>query len=132
MDKTITEMDLKALGKSAKVIMDPEAREVTGFAELVDLLKQVLADSSKRTQADLERSQSQLEVLATLQKMIRANGTKSHVSHETIDLKPLKEVLLQIHASNDRPPVVYKFDIKRQEGGAMSQVIATPLPPTLN
>ena len=72
----------------------------------------------------------QLEVLGSLQKMIRANGTKSQPTHEPIDLSPLREVLAEISASREAVP--YVFDIKRHEGGAMSQVIATPITQTIN
>ena len=128
MAKTITSQELAELGTSVEVKRDPEVREIARLGELIDKLSQMIDQGADRTRADLERSQVQLEVLSSLQKMIRQNGTKSHVSHETIDLSPLREVLTEI--SSMREAVPYKFDIQRHEGGAMASVTATPIAPT--
>ena len=122
--------NLKKFGKSAKVTADPEAREVAGFEDLIGEIRTLISQGAERTQADLVRNQAQLEVLATLQKMVRANGTKSHSAAEPLDLGPLKEVLAQIAETQNTPAVGYTFDIKRHEGGAMAQVVATPHEPT--
>lgn len=78
-------------------------------------------------QADETRSKAQLEVLATLQALIRSgNVTKSH----TVDLSPLKSVLREISKNNE--PVetkkpVYEFNIARnRHGGFIDKIVATP------
>ena len=78
--------NLKKFGKSAKVTADPEAREVAGFEDLIGEIRTLISQGAERTQADLVRNQAQLEVLATLQKMVRANGTKSHSAPMPMDL----------------------------------------------
>lgn len=128
MAKSITAEELAELGNSVKVNRSPEAREIARLGELIDKLGEIIAQGAERTSADLARSQVQLEVLSAMQKMIRANGTKSHSTSEPIDLGPLRDVLTEI--SESREAVPYRFDIQRHEGGAMASVTATPIAPT--
>lgn len=131
MVKKVTDDDLDELRRMGSVNWDPETREIARFGELIGKLEELITVTSKRTAADFERSQVQLEVLATLQKMIRANGTKSQVSHETIDMEPLKAILVEIQESNAaRERTAYQFNIQRGEGGYMAGVTATPISPT--
>lgn len=130
MPKKLSDAEITELKSLGSVKMDPKVHNVARFDELINKLTQLVDSQSQRTQADLARSQSQLEVLATLQKMIRQqNGTKSHVSHETIDLTPLQEVLSQIQAVNaERAEMAYSFEIQRgPNGGPMQRVIARPM-----
>lgn len=127
MAKSITKQELAELGDSVTVKHDPEGREVARFGELIDKLSEMIAQGAERTAADHARSQVQLEVLSSLQKMIRDNRTKSY-SQDPIDLSPLRDVLSEINESKEA--VTYRFDIQRHEGGAMSSVIATPIEPT--
>ena len=128
MGKTLTMKELAELGGSDSVKFDLEGREIARFGELIDKLNELIGQNADRMQADHARSQAQLEVLSTLQKMIREQkGTKS----TSVDLSPLRDVLLEISNNQHNEAVPYVFDIKRHEGGAMSQVVATPIPPTL-
>jgi len=127
MGKTISKQELAELGDSVKVKHDPESREIARFGELIDKLGQMIEHNAQSTAADLARSQVQLEVLSSLQKMIREKkGTKS--TSVNLDLSPLRELLAEISASREAVP--YKFDIQRHEGGAMASVIATPIEQT--
>jgi hypothetical protein len=129
MVKRVTDAQLAEMKQLGDIKMDPKAREIAQFGDLIEQLRQMVAGNAERTKADLARSQVQLEILGTLQKYIRSNGTKSQVSHETIDLEPLKEILLQIHESHEAVP--YQFDIQRADNnGPMQRVIATPIHPT--
>lgn len=128
MGKTISKQELAELGTSVKINRDPEVREMARFGELIDKLSQMIDQGAERTRADLERSQVQLEVLSSLQKMIRENATKSHRPQEPIDLSPLRDLLAEVGAQREAVP--YRFDIQRHEGGAMASVTAVPLEPT--
>ena len=130
MVKKVSDDELDELRRIGEVEYDPETMNIARFGELLEKLEELIAATTQRTTADLERSQVQLEVLATLQKMIRQNGTKSQVSSETVDMEPLRAVLAQLAESRGNEAVAYTFDIKRHEGGLMSHVIATPHEPT--
>lgn len=129
MVKRVSDLDLAQMRELGEINMDPEKREIAQLGDLIDQLKLMVIALAERTKADLARSQVQLEILATLQKSIRASGTKSQVTTETIDLEPLKEVLAEISAVREAVP--YTFDIQRADNnGPMQRVIATPIEPT--
>lgn len=129
MAKRVTDAELAEMKALGDVQYDPESREIARFGELIDKLSAMIAANEQRNRADLARSQVQLEILATLQKTARTKETKSLVTHETIDLEPLKEVLEQISAAREAVP--YQFDIQRADNnGPMQRVIATPIEPT--
>jgi len=132
MVKKVSAADLAELSKTAEIEYDPEVHEVARFGELIDKLNELIASNAERTQADLARSQAQLEVLATLQKMIRQqNVTKSHAPRETIDLGPLRDMVAEIQQTNaQRAKTAYHFDIQRGEGGYMAGITATPIQAT--
>ena len=105
----------------------PEQR-IYQFGELVSLLKELISMNIQRVEADNARNQAQLEVLATLQALIRKqNVTKSH----PVDLLPLKTVLSEIR-QNTQPAHHhgYEFNIERnQQTGYLEKIIATPHSP---
>ena len=128
MAKSISRQELAELGASFSTKMEPEGREVARFGELIDKLSEMIAQGAERTAADHARCQVQLEVLSSLQKMIREQkGTKSF-SQEPIDLSPLRDLLAEVGAQREAVP--YRFDIQRHEGGAMASVTAIPIAPT--
>ncbi len=132
MVRKLTDKELHELSESSKLKIDPETREVARFGELIEKLNEMIEQNSTRMAADQLRSQSQLEVLATLQKMIRAQTSKTFGTSSPIDLGPLRDVLTQIHEANaQREAISYTFDIQRSsEGGAMQRVVATPIQAT--
>ena len=101
----------------------PEQR-IYQFDELVRLLKELISMNIQRVEADKVRSQSQLEVLATLQALIRQqNVTKSH----PVNLEPLKTVLSEIQQNKQPAPHGYEFNIERnRQTGYLEKIIATP------
>ena len=105
---------------------DSKPTTIDRFDELIDQLKALVDSQTEQAAADLARSKTQLEVLATLQATIKkTNATKVHSAP---DLKPLMSVLSEIQASNTkRSDVAYQFDIQRVEGGLMTGVRATPI-----
>ena len=130
MAKPITDDELAKLRRLGTVEYDPETHNIARFGELIDKLNELISANAQRTQADLARSQVQLEVLASLQATMRqqAQGvTKS----QQIDLSPLQAILTEIHkASENKESSAYHFEIHRGEGGFMAGVTATPIQPT--
>ena len=128
MDKEVTTAELARLAKKGVVKFDPEDTNIARFGELLDKLTQLLEQKASDTQADLARSQVQLEVLATLQKTMSKRsqgGTKS----QQIDLSPLREILDQLKEMSAK--CSYQFDIQRDPHSSyMTGVTATPIPPT--
>ena len=130
MAKKLTKRDIAKIQEIGEVKFDPEPQEIAQFSELIDKLNELISMKASETQADLARSQVQLEVLASLQKTMskRSQGvTKS----QQIDLTPLQTILAEIQAANaERSGLAYQFDIQRGEGGFMAGVTATPISPT--
>lgn len=130
VDKTITADELIELVNSGARITTPtKPMVIEQFNELLDKLNQMIAANEERAQADLARSQTQLEVLATLQALIRQNQGVNR--SPPVDLKPLYTVLSEIQEAQ-RPAVAYEFDIQRDGRGFQQKIIATPIKPTLN
>ena len=130
-ENTMSMDELRELSEDGfEVEFQKKTMVIEHFDHLIDCLKQVIAGNEERTRADLARSQTQLEVLATLQTLAKqkpdggAKGTP-------IDLAPLQQVLAEIHkANNERTAIAYNFEIHRGEGGYMRGVTATPIEPT--
>lgn len=129
MVKRVSDAELLEMKEIGEIKYDPEQREVAQFGELIEQLRQMVAGNAERVKADLARSQVQLEVLAGLQKLIHATGTKSQSTPAAMNLEPLREVLAQLH--EQREAVQYQFDIQRADNnGPMQRIIATPILPT--
>ena len=131
MVRKISQSELAELQAQGKAILDPETREVARFGELIDKLQELISSNADRNSADLARSQVQLEVLATMQKSIKVNGTKSLVTPDTSFMEPLMQILREIQAAKAPDQTAYQFDIQRADNnGPMQRVIATPIQPT--
>jgi len=130
--KVIDHAELLELVASGAIIKrEDHPTSIERFDDLITALEGIAKSNELRASADLARSQAQLEIMATLQGMVRrqANATKVHSA--PMDLEPLKEILLQMQAVNERPPVSYQFDILRSgDNGPMSRVIAAAIAPT--
>lgn len=130
MAKKLTKSDIAKIKEIGEVKFDPEPQEIAQFSELIDKLNDLISMHAKRTQADLARSQVQLEILGALQKSVtqqKRGVTKS----QQVDLTPLVTILAEIQAANaERAPLAYQFEIQRGEGGYMAGVTATPIPTT--
>jgi len=98
---------------------DKGPTEITGFGDLLGRLDAM-------AKASVEQSKSQLEVLATLQMLIRKGGEKP----AAIDMGPIKVALSELKQVYIRPKAAYDFEIKRGTGGFMTSIVATPINPT--
>lgn len=127
MAKKLTTAELAELAKKGTVKYDPEDLNIARLGELIGKLEELVAATNARNQADLARSQVQLEVLGAIQKSI--NSQKKGVTQlQPIDLSPLREILEEMQKPRERQP--WRFEIHRGEGGYMAGVTATPVEPT--
>ena len=132
-EKTMSAAELLELAKSGGMIkFDQKPIVIEQMGELLEKLSEMILADEKRTQADLARSQVQLEVLDRLQTLVRKNGTKSLVSRETIDLSPLRGILAQIIEANAARAIDYDFTILKDGGGGIAKVQARAVHPTIN
>ncbi len=129
-EKTISLDDLaKAQQDGAEVELELEVTTIEQFDELVDSLKQMVANESERIRADIARNQTNLEILATLQSMIRKQGQAPKV--EAPDFAPIYELLEEIRGEREaRDRGAYEFTVKRDGRGFAQSITATPVTPT--
>lgn len=116
VEKTISRLQLHELQKDGALVeFEKRPMVIEQFADLIETLKGMIAAQEARATADLARSQTQLEVIATLQMLVKkdTSGNRSH----PVDLEPLKTVLSEIQESNNRQPVDYDFNILRAGPG---------------
>ena len=74
----------------------------------------------------LSRNQTNLEILATLQKLIR-NTPKTGQSPVRLDLGPLEEILSTLTGQTHMHPLIaYDFEFQRVEGGRLMKIKAIP------
>jgi len=125
-DEGLALSDLIELVKGgAKIKIDRPAQRIAQFDELINLMKEMIATNRARIEADEARNKSQLEVLATLQSLIRSgNVTKSH----PVDLTPLKTVLTQISENTKTPKLkeidfVKELNIERSRQGYIDKIV---------
>jgi len=131
-EKTISLRELDELEEDgAEVEYEREITKIEQFDQLVDKLDRLIAAQEERARADLARSQTQLEVLATLQALIRDKRLNNAVVN--VDLTPLRSVLEEIQAAQEhRSRVAYFFDVKRDGRGYIDSITAQPRGETLN
>jgi len=131
-EKTMDFDELRELSEDGfEIEFDKKTMVIDQFGDLIEKLEQMVAANEERTRADLARSQTQLEVLATLQSLIKQQGGVPKAP--PIDLAPLQTVLTQIQeASAERGRVAYEFDVQRSGQGYISKIVATPQGRTLN
>ena len=122
---------IELVGEGALIRREDRPASIERFGDLITALEGIAESNKALARADLARSQAQLEVMATLQGLVRREANATKVHSQPLDLTPLKEVLLQMQAANERQPLAYQFDILRSgEGGPMSRVVATPIAQT--
>jgi hypothetical protein len=127
MAKPISNKELAELGKIGKIKYDPEDMQIARFGELIDKLNELISQTAARSQADLARSQVQLEILGAIQKSMNQQK-KGVIRSQPIDLAPLRELIIELQQA--KAPTAYKFEIHRGEGGYMAGVTATPIEAT--
>lgn len=131
-DNTISDRELKKLMREgAEVDFGTEVMKIEQFGDLVAALKTLTSNESERIRADIARNQTNIEILATLQALIKK--PVKGMTAPAIDLTPLKDILEDIRAERDyRAKVGYNFEIKRDGRGFASSIEALPIQPTLN
>lgn len=120
-------IDIDDLEDGDEIEFDPTVTIVHRFDELLSKLDTIIQNNVELARADIARSQSQLEVLATLQAMIRKGGTSPKV-----DLDPIKTVLTELQEQRDRPRPAYEFAVDRDNRGFISKITAKPQGPSLH
>jgi hypothetical protein len=130
---TISLAQLQELQKSGAVVeIEKRPMIIEGFSDLIESLKGLIAAQEAQATADLKRSQTQLEVLATLQALIKQNasGNRSH----PVDLSPLHTVLSEMKETGAREPCDYDFKILRSGPGLSpaTKIEVRVVRPTLN
>lgn len=78
VDKTVTRRQLQEMQKDGALIeFEKRPMVVEQFGELIETLKTMIDAQNMRAKADLARSQTQLEVLATLQGLIKKDAGRA-------------------------------------------------------
>lgn len=92
--------------------------------QLIDKLGAMVEASDRRSDADSKRYQSMLEILATMQKMVRTGGKTPR-----IDMKPLENVLMTLNERNNSPrfAITYEFTFGRSQQGFVDKIRAEPV-----
>lgn len=133
VEKTISDRQLRALAREgADIEFGPKSMQIDQFSELIDALKTMTANEAERIRADLARNQTNLEILAALQGLIKKPVAGVHVP--ALDLEPLKDILEQLAAERHHEPVDYDFKILRSGPGLSPavKIEARAVKPTLN
>jgi hypothetical protein len=115
--------------RGARFELPEKPEKIEGFDDLVETLKCMVANEEERVRADLARNQTNLEILGTLQALIRKQG--SGPAAQPVDLSPIRELVEEIVAEREaRQARIYEFDIKRDANtGYAFQITATPKAP---
>ena len=126
-EKTITLADVrKRKSQGAEFQFDPDQMTIDRFDELLEALKPLAGNEDARIRADLARNATILEILGTLQGLIR--DRKPAQSTVNIDMTKLEELLGELTAkAHMHPLVAYDFDFQRVEGGRIAKIRATPV-----
>lgn len=123
---------LEMVAEGAIVRRENKPTVIDRFDELIEQLKALASAQTAQAAADLARSKSQLEVLATLQASIRSQNTPKVYSQP--DLKPLLAILAEMQQANHHEPHDYDFKILRSGEGLSPavKIEARVVRPTLN
>lgn len=131
-DKTVSIQDVKKLESEGSTFdFDPDLTKIDQFGDLVEALNRMVANEAERIRMDIARNQTNLEILATLQSLIKKQG--SGPAPQPTDLSPIKELLEEIRAERTREPADYDFNIIRPGGDGFqpaSRIEARAIKPT--
>jgi hypothetical protein len=116
-------IDIDALDDDDEIEFDPQLTVIHRFDELLSKFDALLKENDARIRADLARSQTQLEVLATLQTLVREQGRRGR---SQVDLGPIKTVLTELQEQQHKPRPTWEFEIDRDNRGFMTRVTAKP------
>lgn len=127
-EKTISLRDVRLREKQgADVRIQPKPMEIADFHDLVKALEASTENEAARIQADLARNQTNLEILATLQALVR-KGSGNGVMPK-IDMEPITNVLAELREKSHIHPVfAYDFEFTRDvNSGRVMKIRATPV-----
>lgn len=114
-EKTISLNELEKLkSEGAEVEIETEVMQIDRFDELLATLKSMAENEAERIRADIARNQTNLEILATLQSLVRKAGDGPKAT--PVDLSPIFTMLEEMRAERTRAPVDYDFNIIRPGG----------------
>lgn len=119
-DKVI---EIDELEDGDKVEFDPHITVVKGFTDLVAKLDHIIQGHEERVRADLARNQTQLEILGSLQAMIKKQSEGPRSPDAKIDMQPIVQALADMrhHGAS-----AYRFEIERDNRGFMQRITAVP------
>ncbi len=133
VEKTISRRELQErINRGAIVEYEKRPMIIEQFGDLIETLKTMIAAQEARAVADLSRSQTQLEVIASLQTLIKKDAGVAKTP--PLDLAPLYQVLAEMKESNHHEPVDYDFTMIRHGSGLspVAKVEVRVVRPTLN
>jgi hypothetical protein len=132
-EKTVSSAQLKRLAKEgAEIKFAPKAMEIEQFGELIEALKTMTANEAERIRADVARNQTNLEVIAALQALIKKPAAGVNVPPP--DLQPIRDLIEEMRLERHHEPVDYDFKILRSGPGLSPavKIEARAVKPTLN
>lgn len=132
-EKTISRAQLKKLAREGADITFPsKPTEIEQFGDLVAAMERMVSNEAERIRADIARNQTNLEILATLQALVRKQGQGP--APQPVDLSPIRDLLEEIKTERNREPVDYDFNILRAGPGLSPavKIEARAVKPTLN
>lgn len=128
-EKTISVSELdRRRNRGAKIDFGPERMQIENFGELVAALKGMSANEQARITEALSRNQTQLEIIATLQQLVRRQPSSAPAAVD-IDLTSLDDILATlVGKAHTHALVAYDFDFIREgNGGRTVRIRATPV-----
>lgn len=132
-DNTISAAELRKLAKEgADINFQSKPTEIEQFGELLESLKTMAANETERIRADIARNQTNLEILATLQALIKKPTPGLNMPPP--DLTPIRDLIEEMRAERHHEPVDYDFNILRAGPGLSPavKIEARAVKPTLN
>ncbi len=130
-EKTISTGELlRMIEDGAIVRAEQKNMVIEQFDELIKKLQGLIEAQQARATADLARSQTQLEIMGSLQTMIKQQGGRN--SSAPVDLAPLHTVLSEMQETQalHAEPHDYEFTFDRGAQGYMTKVHAKVVRPT--
>lgn len=128
--KLTTREFLKLRDEGAEFNFPERMSKIEGFDEMIEAMKSMVSNNSARVEADSARSQSMLEILATIQVLVRKSGERRGAQGTPLNMAKVEKALDQIRdlMAMPKPLVSYEFDFQRNQQGFTNKIIATPVP----
>jgi hypothetical protein len=124
---------LALTGKGASVKFPAKDMKIEQLGDLIEVLNRMAANEQERIRADIARNQTNLEILGTLQALIRKQGDRK-ISGSPVDFTPLVQILSELKLEREEDEHknggAYEFEIKRDGRGFAQKIVATPMRPT--